>query len=287
MKKRTILLATFIAICLIVSVSALLIVNANTNNSPPINGQITCHALKENPGGINIVFLASEEDAKKYSDYLLTIVPFSEYRDKLNFYYIPPTEYKADCSLYQNIAVLCNSKENIKAASVCPNDIRVILVSKPASIRSSALKGTLSLNTEHPLQVFAHEIGHGIAYFAEEYLSPGSTLPKGAGNCLKNCEEIQNLPNSKNYGCYPECTTSDYNREFPEGIMRTLHAERYGNLDENLLREKIEKASQKTTVTGLAIGDEKPCSEQQFYLIEGSSVELVQGCPPGEDFQYG
>lgn len=285
MKKRTIILSSFIALCLIVSVSALLIVNTNTSISPPVE-DIACHTIQENPGGINIVFLANEDEAIKYSDYLLTTTPFNEYPEKFSFYYISREDYVPECDLYQGIAILCSSRNNIKAASACQNDYTVILESRPAAIRSSAFRGIMSLNTNHPLSVFGHEFGHALANFAEEYIAQGASIPRGAENCEEDCSDFKQLQNSENYDCHKGCTDSNHNREYENGIMKTLHANRYGNLDEDLLREKIEELTQEeVSITGL-VTHENPCEDEQFYLIENGEVEIFQGCEPGFE-EYG
>ncbi|MBS3077658.1 hypothetical protein J4233_05305 [Candidatus Pacearchaeota archaeon] len=289
MKKRFVLLVSIIAISLIVSVSALLLAK-NANNSPPANSSIACKVIQENSGGINLVFFAAEEQAKKYSNYILTVEPFANHKDKFSFYYITPGQFSPACEIYQGIAILCQSSALTKAASACPNDYIIVLGEEPSSIRSSAFKGVMSLNINHPLTVFAHEFAHVFDNFAEEYSSPGASIPRESENCQKKCSDFKKFPeNTENYGCFKECTNADYYREFENGFMRSLNANRYGGLDENLLNEKIlnqyRGKSDGNAITGKAISTAEDCANQQYYLVEqtekGFVTTLETGCPNG------
>lgn len=281
MKKRFLILISIITISLIVSVSAFLIAK-NASNSPPVTGPITCKTLQENPGSINIVFFATEEQAKRYIDYFLSIAPFDKNKEKFSFYLITPDQYKPDCEIYQGIAILCQSSALTKVAAACPNDYILVLNEKSSSIRSSAFKGVMSLNTNHPLTVFAHEFGHVAANFAEEYLTEGASIPNG-GNCQKKCSDFNKFPGE--FGCSQECTDSNHYREFENGFMRSLSAPRYGPYDELLMQEAIEKQFRKGTITGNAISTTSSCEDQEYYLIEetsqGFKTTLKQGCPSG------
>ena len=80
-----------------------------------------CNTLTYNSkDAVNIVFFSSQEQAKEYSDFLLTITPFKENKKSFNFFYID--DYTPECKRYKDIAVLCNNKELTKKASSCPND---------------------------------------------------------------------------------------------------------------------------------------------------------------------
>lgn len=286
MKKRFVLLGSIIVISLIVSVSAFLIAK-NTNNSPPLNSELTCNIIQENPGGINIVFFAEEEQAKKYSDYFLTVAPFNKHNDKFSFYFITPEQYKPACNLYQGIALLCQSSELTKAASVCPNDYIVVLESRPSSIRSSAFRGVMSLNTNHPFTVFAHEFAHVFDNFAEEYSSPGASIPRESENCQKKCENFREFREGlKDYGCHKECTESNYYREFQNGFMRSLQADRYGNLNENILEEEVmNQYDPPSKITGNVISTASSCQSEKYFLITQTendfAISKERGCLNG------
>jgi hypothetical protein len=285
MKKRFIVLVAIIAISLIVSVSALLIVK-NASNSPPQKNQISCNVLQENSGGINLVFFATEEQARRYVDYFLSVEPYASNKNKFSFYYVTPEQYKPDCSIYQGIAVLCQSSDLTKTASTCPNDYTIVLDGKqPASIRSSYFKGVLSLNLNHPSSVFIHEIGHGLANLAEEYDNPGS-LPKGQKNCKQSCEDFNEFPGE--FGCFKGCTNNNYCRECEDCVMRTLSSEEYGKYNSLLVQDEINSQFRgSNTITGNVISS-IDCSEQSFYLVQIDNQgdiqkELVQGCAPGRN----
>ena len=284
MKRLFIILISVIVVSLIVSVSAFLI-SKTANTSPPGNNPIECNILKENPGGINIVFFSTEEQAKKYSEYLLSVEPFSGNKDKFSFYFITPDQYVPECNLYQGIALLCYSSDVIRAASVCPNDYIVALGNQPSSIRSSAFKGIMSLNINHPLSVFAHEFYHVFDNAAEEYSSPGASIPRGSENCQRKCSDFRKFPQySEEFGCHQECTDTSYYREFESGFMRTLNADRYGPHNELILDEEVQRQFRgSTSITGRLIY-QSPCTAQQFYLVEfGEEVakEIIEGCAPG------
>jgi hypothetical protein len=291
MKKRFMVLVLIIAISLIISVSAFLIAK-NTSNSPP-TGPITCNILQENPGGINIVFFSTEEQAKEYMDYLLSVIPFDKNKEKFSFYFITPEQYQPDCTIYQGIALLCQSSDLTKAASACPNDYVMVLGEQPASIRSSAFKGVMSLNTNHPITVFAHEFGHVMANFAEEYLSEGASIPRGSENCQKKCSDFNKFLGK--FGCSQECTNSNYYREFENGFMRSLNADRYGSYDELLMQDAINNQYHGSSITGKVTSTTSSCQNQQYYLVEQDdeekfTVTLNKGCPNGGknygDFTY-
>ncbi len=283
MKKRFVLLISVIAISLIISVSAFLLAKT-ASTSPPSNNPIECNILHENAGGINIVFFATKEQAEKYSDYLLSVEPFSKHKDKFSFYFITPDQYSPECNLYQGIALLCYSSNVIRAASACPNDYIVALGNQPSSIRSSAFRGVMSLNINHPLSVFTHEFYHVFDNAAEEYSSPGASIPRGSENCQRKCEDFRQFPGFEGkFGCHQECTTSSYFREFENGFMRTLNADRYGQHNELILDEEVKNQFRgSTSITGRPIY-QSPCAAQQFYLIEfGEELtkEIIEGCAP-------
>ena len=273
MKKTTILII-ILSIIIIVSIITIFSLNKNTSLSP--KNLEKCNTLAYNgKDKINLVFFSSEEQAKKYSDFLLTIPPFN--KNQFNFYYID--SYKPECELYKDIAILCYSKELIKKASSCPNDYIIVLEEKPKNIRSSAYMNVMSLNSNHQLTVFPHEFGHALANFADEYTP--AKLPKSSQNCVADCKSFDEFSEE----CFQGCSKSNYYRSVDNGIMRTLNSNTYGKFDELLIQEKINKNTNK--LTGLAIDSKTDCSKEKYYLIEGNlnndeitilEKSIEQGC---------
>lgn len=287
MKKKHLFLIVVTAISLLVSVVTILAFG-NTNASPP-NALINCNALVDNgPDSESIVFFASQQTATEYMNYILSVVPFDESPESFSFFYITPEDYEPECSLYKGIALYCYNSEIIKKAGSCRYDYIVVLDSQPRSIRSSEFSNVLSINTAHPLSVFAHEFAHAFDNFAEEYLAENSRLPSGSENCQDSCDYFTDRFPGNEFNCHEGCTKSSLFREFDEGFMKTLSADRYGDFDEALLREELQRKAQqqKSPLTGFAISEN--CEDRQYTLVEARnidgkpeivSIELVQGCP--------
>jgi hypothetical protein len=283
MKKKFIILGAIIVVSLIVSISAA-ILTSNASTSPPSEGPITCNAIQENPGGISIVFFSTEEQATEYADYFLSVVPFDRHPDKFSFYYITPEDYKPECERYNGVATLCYSKEIIQAAAVCPYDYIVVLEDEPISIRSSAYRGVMSLNVNHPLTVFAHEFYHVFDNAAEEYYSPGANIPRESENCQSSCGDFRVFPEFEGEpGCYETCTEENYYREAENGFMRSLQASSYGQHNELILEEEIgNQFKGGLQLSGFVTQAASSCAEQEFYIVEeGAGAEVVRGCTPG------
>jgi len=263
MNKRLIIPLS-ILILVIIGVTILILL---TNNSPSLSPNKTsnleeCKTVYYNGNNkINIVFFSTEDQAKEYSDYFLAIEPFKSNKEEFNFYYID--DYSASCELYQDIAILCYNKELIKKASSCPNDYIVVIKEENSKIRSSAYMNVMSLNKNHKLSVFPHEFGHAFASLAEEYTP--ARIPEGSENCKGDCK----LFTIKD-GCFKGCSDSDYYRSIDSGIMRTLSSKEYGEYDEMLISEKIKKSS---SITSLAIEELIDCTNEKYYLIEGTYSE--------------
>ncbi len=226
---------------------------------PPQNELAECRALAYNgENKINILFFSDEKTAKEYSDFLLEIKPFSKNKNAFNFYYL---NIKPKCELYKNIAILCSSKDLIKKAGSCPNDYIIAIESRPSKIRSSSFMNIISINSNHPPTVLTHEFGHAFANLADEYVP--AEIPAGSKNCVTNCEKF----NSLNNDCESGCSKENYFRSIKNGIMRVLSSNEFGNFDESLITEKIDKTA---SITGHAIQEIIDCSKQKYYLIEGN-----------------
>ncbi len=222
---------------------------------------------KNNEHGVNIVFFADKkEKAEDYMNYLLSVNPINNFKDRFNFYYIG--DYYPLCERYKDIALLCYSRELVKKAGSCPNDYIVVINDEESEeIRSSSYMNVMSLNSKHPKSVFAHEFGHSFVNFAEEYV-PAKIPRNSGGNCVPDCKDF----GGKNDGCFLGCSLSEYSRSVENGIMRTLRADSYGKFNDHVITDKIEKVSKPSSngLTGNAVGDvSKGCSDEgQYYSIE-------------------
>lgn len=261
MEKRTIiiLLAFVFAIVLAIIFLGIFLLPSEKVLSPDIG----CNTIKEsNRDGVNIVYFADERIAEEYTEYFLEQEPFNEHKEKFNFYQI---DEKPECELYQGIALLCNSRENIKKSSACPNDYIVIIKDQPPNIRSSAYMNIMSLNSNHPKSVFIHEFGHAFVNLADEYVP--ANLPRGSENCK---EDPKYFIEGSDY--YQGCSKQDYYRSIKNGVMRTLSSNKYGNYNSQLIEEKIKESPSlfQLPLTGRIIEEEKP---QEYYLITGEYHE--------------
>jgi hypothetical protein len=181
---------------------------------------------------INVVFLAKGIGKGKINDYidsLLSFEVFSKSKDQFNFFYV---EEEVECEM-QYSAILCYSKDLIKKSASCPNDFVVVLKDEKRSVRSSAYMNVISLNSNLPVSVFAHEFAHVFANLADEYVP--AKIPRGAENCQKSCEDF-----SVGEGCFEGCSESDFFRSSESSIMRTLSSNSFYELNENIIKEELE-----------------------------------------------
>ena len=114
---------------------------------------------------IDLLFLASESDTQRFSDALLNTPPYDENKDYFNVFFID--DYEPTCEDYKDIAILCNTKENLKEARRCPNDYPIVIKDKPSNIRSSAFGNVISINKNHENSVIVHEFGHALGNLSE------------------------------------------------------------------------------------------------------------------------
>lgn len=227
MKKLIIVLISSI---LILSILITGIIYYNSNKASPSYSNINCEALINNgisEDKVNIVFITNEVnklELMKYTDLFFKTPPFSENKEKFNFYYLN-TQPKCEIT---SSALLCYSKNLMKIASSCPNDFIVVLSKKEPNIRSSSYINVISINFNSQASVFLHEFAHAFANLADEYVP--AKIPFGAKNCDKNQAYEEN---------YQGCSEADYYRSSPASLMRTLSANSYDALNEKLITEKI------------------------------------------------
>lgn len=190
-----------------------------------------CRVLVDNgPDRINVVFFSDGETAQEYIDYFLDFPPINRNRKAFNFYFI---NSPVDCTIYQGKALFCHSRELIKKAALCPNDIIVVIKEEDRSIRSSAYGRVMSINRAHRLSVFAHEFGHVFSFLAEEYVP--AKLPDKAPNCVEKCDDFDGPVDE----CVEGCSEGNFWRSIPNGIMRSLGAGGFGKFNDILIEERI------------------------------------------------
>ncbi|MEM3405449.1 MAG: M64 family metallopeptidase [Candidatus Pacearchaeota archaeon] len=200
-----------------------------------------CNIIKINgepSDKIDIVFLTDNLDEVKllelsnlYINEIFNFTPFSSAKTKFNFYYIPN---KTTCEINNNF-LFCYNKQTIQLASSCNYDYIFVLSSRNSIIRSSAYMGIGSININSPKQIILHEFGHLFANLADEYVP--SSLPFNQKNCFSSC----NYLHANSYGCYQGCSNNNYFRSSQNSIMRSLFSKSYYELNENIIKNYLEK----------------------------------------------
>ncbi len=183
---------------------------------------------------VNVVFLnenVARDYAEQYAKALLEIEPFSSNKEKINFFY---ADKPIVCKV-ENSALLCYSKELLKAASSCPNDYIVVLSQKDKRVRSSAYINVLSINTAQVKTTLAHEFAHVFGNIADEYVPAG--LPSRQKNCVSSCENFDGL----NEGCFDGCAKTSLKRSVEAGLMKTLQSREFGRFNKMLLSKELGK----------------------------------------------
>jgi hypothetical protein len=227
---------------------------------------------------INLLFFSSQEQAKQYSDYLLSSQPYKDKRDYFNVYSL---DEEVNCDYYQDIALLCS--EGVKdIAKNYPSDYIFVIKEDSPKIRSSAYNGVISINSVHPKSVALHEFGHAFANFAEEYI--GAKVPPGAKNCVSTCDKFKGEIN----GCFQGCSDNSHQRSIDSGVMRTLSTSDYGIYNDMLIETLLEKNKPSSpTVTGNQIKEEINCDSdlikvevtQKDGVIDAKTNNIiVKGC---------
>src|SRR3989344_1099142 len=255
---------------------------SSSNSSESISADL-CKSIEYNgEDRIDLLFISSEEDAKHYTDVLLSTEP---YKDKRNYFNTRVIEQEVECKDYQGKAILCNTLEVQALAKQCPNDYVIVVKEKPSNIRSSAYGNVLSINKVHEDSVLIHEFGHAFANLAEEY--GGAKIPSKAKNCVSSCDKF----NGEIDSCEIECSQSNYYRSIPAGVMRTLATRNYGVYNDAIITKLLEKNKpQDLIITGNPIDNSKEQCNNPLVRVEVSQTDegitaetdnvLYQGCAP-------
>lgn len=275
MEKKTIIIIVSSIILLVILISAFLFIPPKLSPETPSN--CTAYNSPASPA-VNIVFFASKEATAKYAETLKSSPPFDKLYNKIGISYI--TDYAPECEIYKGVAILCYSKQTIKQASSCPNDIIVVVREQSAKIRSSSYMNIISLNSKQSPNVFIHELAHALANIADEYVP--AEIPKGSNNCVDSCEEFGEFKE----GCFEGCSDDSHFRSIDKGIMRTLSTSTFGVFNEKTLRSALD-SKENSPITGKAIDSQEDCSSQNYYLLKGNLTDgkieitertIEQGC---------
>lgn len=253
------------------------------------NSFLDCKTLEVNDeNGINLVFFSSKEQTEEYSNYLFSVEPLNELKNKFNIYYID--NYHATCDIYKGVAILCYSKNLLRKAASCPNDYVIVLEENEDDIRSSSYLNVMSINTKHPLSVMVHEFGHSFANLAEEYIP--AKIPRGSENCQAECTDFEAETN----GCFEECSDASYYRSINAGVMRTLSTKQFGVFNEKLVMDSFDEQykGSDSGLTGRIIDDKDDCSDKVYYEailndkgeVIGKSKQVGCAPPPLEDGKF-
>jgi hypothetical protein len=202
---------------------------------------------------IDIVFLAENyneisnflEDSVNFMNSFLNVKPYSDYKDRFNFFRIENLGLDLGCT-YEDDAVVCDPVK-VKTESVgCPYDYPVVLVETNGvknffnHLRSSSWRGIASINSADDPLVLAHEAGHQISGLGDEYTWKGGKVFMEIPNCdsqLSTCPKFQEVDGA---GCYAGCINYNHARSVDIGIMRDYwKSSSYGLFDEFIIEQAI------------------------------------------------
>ena len=286
MESKGFLFTTIPIVAIIIIFGYLNIQQESNSNIPEVTTNELCKSIEYNgKDRIDILFISSEEDAKHYTDILLSTEPYKSKRNYFNTRVIENTE--VECKDYKGIAILCNTPEIQDLAKQCPHDYIVVIKEKPINIRSSAYSNVLSINSVHEDSVLIHEMGHAFGNLAEEY--GGAKIPSGAKNCVSSCAKFNGQIDS----CELECSESNYYRSIPSGVMRTLITNNYGIYNNEIINKLLEKNKPKDTIiTGNQIDNLEERCNQDILAVEITQSDetltaktdniIYNGCAPRE-----
>ncbi|MBI2138317.1 hypothetical protein HYU13_01910 [Candidatus Woesearchaeota archaeon] len=180
---------------------------------------------------------------------VLATEPFSLNREKINIHRIDRFE---DLGCTVGDYVKCDEFLVKKAASFCPNDFVIILVSRTKiadflrPIRSSSVSNMAKINTADNPSVLLHEIGHAIGGLADEYVdeqyyrNAGLNIPSFPNCDVSSCSKWAGIEGT---GCFSGCSLNEFYRPTDNSIMRSLQVKRFGPRNEDILIKRLKKYS--------------------------------------------
>jgi len=201
---------------------------------------------------INIVFIPENyddtskfiSDTKRMMNSFLDTIPYNEFPERFNFFRIESFK-ELGCD-YTDDAIVCNPSDIKKAAMECPSDYSIVLVDIGGvenffkGLRSSAWKGTASLNTADSPLVFSHEFAHIFAGLLDEYTWEGAKILIEGPNCDKDYEECSKFKIVQGSECHVGCVDEGHSRSVDIGIMRNYwKSDRYGLYNEHIIRNVV------------------------------------------------
>lgn len=176
------------------------------------------------------------EDAKEYTNVLLSKEPISSNKNLFNVYSLNDLP-EIDCT--KDYVLMCDLTSTQKIALDCPHDFIVVLSksSKLSGLRSTARPELkfMSISTGDNKLVMVHEFGHALAKLADEYYIPDFDDLKSLDNS-PNCD-ISPCDKWNKNGCYETCSSNSYYKPSEGSIM-----EKYGFLSKNEFNDPSKKA---------------------------------------------
>jgi len=173
---------------------------------------------------------------------LLNVKPFSQNKDKLNFYAIFTD--KVVCGV-EDDTLICDDESTKRISLSCPNDYLIVIGSRNNflnfinPIRSSSYINLASINTADHRLVVPHEFAHIFGRLADEYVEEGLDF---SVNSYKNCDAV-NCPKWSSFnlaGCFRGCGSINLYRSTDKGIMKNyFESQTYGDYDEWLLNNSL------------------------------------------------
>lgn len=201
---------------------------------------------------IDIVFLPENyddnskfvSDTKRMMDSFLDTMPYNEFPERFNFFRIESLK-ELGCD-YTDDTVVCDPSYIKKASMECPFDYPIVLVDVGGienffkGLRSSAWRGTASLNTADSPLVFSHEFGHIFAGLLDEYTWEEGVILIEGPNCDKDYEECPKFEIVQGSECHLGCVDNEHSRSVDIGIMRNYwKSSRYGLYNEYIIRNIV------------------------------------------------
>lgn len=271
----------------------------------PVQPSPGCIPIQENGNSeqaIDIVFLPDNfEDVSKFRDKTDKMInafsnlePYSENKDKFNFYRIEKFDLDLKCDYsYGGDAIVCDPTAVKSSATLCPHDYVIVAVDTQGIqklfdlLRSSAWMGIASLNSADDPLVFSHEFAHIFADFADEY-EYGGKITWDAPNCDSGWETCPKFKVVSDSECVRGCVNNENSRSINVGIMRDYWKSKlYGSYNEYVLQSRIEKS---TRSSNSQISKSMPINIVKLIYKNGKweILEVVEseGYPDGVNTGY-